>query len=111
MSAASEALADRIRDHFAPIPGLSERKMFGGNAFMLDGNMVVAVMSDGALLARVGKDGYDVALTRPGCTPMTMGAKTMSGFVAVDGDVIEDDHALATWLNECLAFASSLPPK
>jgi TfoX/Sxy family transcriptional regulator of competence genes len=111
MSLASDALADRIRDHLAPIPGLSERKMFGGIAFMLEGNMVVAVMKEGDLLARVGKDGYAAALTRPGCTPMIMGEKTMSGFVAVDGEVIEDDTALASWLNECLAFTASLPPK
>lgn len=111
MSFASEALADRIRIHFAPIPGLSEKKMFGGRAFMLDGNMVVGIMKDGGLLARVGKDGYAAALTRPGCQPMTMGEKTMSGFVSVDGEVIEDDAALADWLNECLAFATTLPPK
>lgn len=111
MSEASDALADRVREHFAPVPGMTEKKMFGGRAFMLDGNMVVAIMKEGALLARVGKDGYDAALARPGCTPMTMGEKTMSGFVAVDGDVIEDDAALAAWLNECLAFAATLPPK
>ncbi|WMT90019.1 TfoX/Sxy family protein [Pelagibacterium sp. H642] len=111
MSEASDTLADRIREHFAPLPGLAEKKMFGGSAFMLDGNMVVAVMKEGALIARVGKDGYEAALARPGCTPMIMGEKTMSGFVAVDGEVIEDDAALVAWLNECLAFASSLPPK
>ena len=111
MSFASDALADRIREHFAPLPGLSEKKMFGGCAFMLDGNMVVGIMKDGALLARVGKDGYSAALARPGCRPMTMGAKAMTGFVSVDGEVIDDDTALASWLDECLAFAASLPPK
>lgn len=111
MSFASDALADRVREHFAPLPGLSERKMFGGCAFMLDGNMVVGIMKDGALLARVGKEGYADALARPGCQPMTMGEKAMTGFVSVDGEVIESDEALAGWLNLCLAFAASLPPK
>jgi len=111
MSQASNALADRIREHFAPLPGMTEKKMFGGRAFMLDGNMVVGIMKEGALLARVGKDGYAAALTRPGCVPMTMGVKTMSGFVSVDGEVLEGDDALAAWLDECLAFAASLPPK
>ncbi len=99
-------LLDRIELSASPLP-----RMFGGIAFMLEGNMVVAVMKEGDLLARVGKDGYAAALTRPGCAPMTMGEKTMSGFVAVDGEVIEDDTALASWLNECLAFTASLPPK
>lgn len=111
MSAASEGLADRIRDRLAPIPGVTEQKMFGGRAFMLDGNMVCGVMKDGGLLARVGKDGYDAALARPGCQPMTMGTKTMSGFVSVDGEGLETDTDLARWVDECLAFAATLPPK
>lgn len=111
MSLACETLADRIRDHFAPLPGLSERKMFGGRAFLLDGNMIVSAMKNGALLARVGKDAYPAALSRLGCHPMAMGEKTMSGFVAVDGEALESDDALAAWLNECLAFTATLPPK
>lgn|SRR5690554_1962939 len=111
MSFAADELSDRVRDHFANIPGIVERKMFGGRAFMRDGNMVVGIMSDGGLLARVGKDGYADALARPGCRPMTMGARTMGGFVVVEGDVLEDDETLADWLDLCMGFAATLPPK
>lgn len=111
MSYASEELSDRIRDHFANLHGMTEKKMFGGRAFMLNGNMIVGVMKDGTLLARVGKDNHIAALERPGCSEMTMGEKSMTGFVSVDGDVIEDEETLAGWLDECLAFAASLPPK
>lgn len=111
MSQAADDLSDRIRERLAPIPGITEQKMFGGRAFMLDGNMVCGIMKNGALLARVGKDGYDAALALPGCRPMTMGAKTMSGFVEVDGEVLEPDSGLAQWVDRCLAFAATLPPK
>jgi TfoX/Sxy family transcriptional regulator of competence genes len=111
MSRAADDLSDRIRERLAPIPGVTEQKMFGGRCFMLDGNMVCGVMKDGGLLARVGKDGYDAALALPGCQPMTMGAKTMSGFVAVDGDVLEAENGLAQWVDRCLGFAATLPPK
>ncbi|WP_417582398.1 TfoX/Sxy family protein [Pelagibacterium sp.] len=111
MDHAAEALSDRIRDRLAPIQGITEQKMFGGRCFMLDGNMVCGILKGGGLLARVGKDGYDAALTMPGCQPMTMGAKTMSGFVEVDGDVLDDNTGLAHWVDRCLAFAASLPAK
>ena len=111
MDDAAERLADRMRDYFAPIPGLSEKRMFGGLCFLLDGNMVCCVMKGGDMLGRVGKDGYADALALPGCTPMTIGQKTMAGFVAVDGAVLEEQPPLAQWLDRCLAFTASLPPK
>ena len=111
MSHTADALSDRIRERLAPIPGITEQKMFGGRCFMLDGNMVCGIMKNGALLARVGRDGYEDALTLPGCQSMTMGTKTMSGFVEVDGDVLEPDSGLAQWVDRCLAFTATLPPK
>jgi TfoX/Sxy family transcriptional regulator of competence genes len=111
MSQAADDLSDRIRERLAPIPGVAEQKMFGGRAFMLDGNMVCGIMKDGGLLARVGKNGYEAALALPGCQPMTMGTKTMSGFVNVDAEVLDTDDGLAQWVDRCLAFAASLPPK
>ncbi|AEQ51849.1 TfoX/Sxy family protein [Pelagibacterium halotolerans] len=111
MSHAAEALSDRVRERLAPVPGVTEQKMFGGHAFMLDGNMICGIMKNGALLARVGKDGYEAALALPGCQPMTMGTKTMSGFVEVDGDVLDTEMGLAQWVDRCMAFAATLPPK
>lgn len=111
MSLASEELSDRIRQHLGPHPAVSEQKMFGGRCFMLSGNMLVCPMKDGGLLVRVGKDGYDAALTMPGAGPMTMGARTMSGFVEVSGDVLEDDEVLLDWIELARGFVDTLPPK
>jgi TfoX/Sxy family transcriptional regulator of competence genes len=111
MSLALEDLSDRIRDHLGPHPGVSEQKMFGGRCFMLDGNMLVCPMKDGGLLVRAGKEGYEQALARPGARPMTMGARTMSGFVEVTGDVLEDDDVLLDWIELARSFVATLPAK
>jgi TfoX/Sxy family transcriptional regulator of competence genes len=111
MSLASEELSDRIRALLAPLSGIGEQKMFGGRCFMLHGNMLVCPMKDGGLLVRVGKDGYEASLERPGARPMTMGARTMTGFVEVTGDVLEDDEALLDWIALARSFVETLPAK
>ncbi|WP_196257637.1 TfoX/Sxy family protein [Pelagibacterium limicola] len=111
MNHALDELAGRVRDHLSLKTPLIEKKMFGGLCFMARGNMVVGVMKEGTLLARVGKEGMAAALSRLGCHEMDMQGRKMSGFVVVDGDVIEDEDALADWLDRCLAFAATLPPK
>lgn len=111
MSLAAEELAERIRTRIGDRPGIVEKKMFGGIAFMVHGNMLVGPMKDGSLMVRVGKASYDDALAQPGCQPMTMSERTMSGFVVVDGDVIEDDDTLADWIARAWAFVKTLPPK
>ena len=111
MSLASEELSDRIRSHLGPHPAITEQKMFGGRCFMLNGNMLVCPMKDGGLLVRVGKEGFDAALARPGAQPMTMGARTMSGFIEVSGDTIEDDEVLLDWIEFARSFVETLPAK
>ena len=111
MSLASEELSDRIRSHLGLHPAVTEQKMFGGRCFMLGGNMLVCPTKEGSLLVRVGKDGYDAALTRPGARPMTMGARTMAGFVEVTGDVLEEDEVLLDWVELARSFVDSLPTK
>ena len=111
MSLASEELSDRIRTLMGPMPGLTEQKMFGGRAFMLHGNMLVGPMKDGGLLVRIGKERYDEALVLPGARPMTMGARTMAGFVEVTGDVLEDDEVLLDWIELARSFVETLPAK
>lgn len=111
MSLASEELSDRIRGLLGARPGITEQKMFGGRCFMLDGNMLVGPMKDGSLLVRVGKDGYERALALPGARPMSMGARTMSGFVEVTGDVLEDDEVLLDWIELARSFVETLPAK
>lgn len=111
MSMASEELADRIRALLPPGANVREQKMFGGIAFMLDGNMLVCPTKEGAMIARVGKDGMAEALERPGAGLMDMGGRSMSGFVVVSGDAIEDDDDLAGWIDTARAFVAGLPPK
>lgn len=111
MSLASEDLSDRVRDILAHHRTLTEKKMFGGRCFMLDGNMLVCPLKDGGLLVRVGKAGYDHSLTQPGAQPMMMGSRTMAGFIAVTGDVLEDDAVLVEWIERARAFVATLPAK
>ena len=111
MSLASEELSDRIRTLLDAHLAITEQKMFGGRCFMLSGNMLVGPMKDGSLLVRVGKERYDDALALPGARPMTMGSKTMSGFVEVSGDVLEDDEVLLDWIELARSFVETLPAK
>ena len=111
MSLASDELSDRIRSLLPPGLVLREQKMFGAVAFMLDGNMLVAPMKSGALLVRTGKEAQAEALARPGAAIMSMTGRTMSGYVEVSGDAIEDDDVLSQWLDIALAFVRTLPPK
>ena len=111
MSMASDELADRIRLQLASDPHISERRMMGGIAFMWHGNMLVGPMKDGGLLVRCGKEAYDSTLQLPGAAPMDFTGRTMSGFVLVAGDAIEDDDSLSQWIAIARDFVTALPPK
>jgi hypothetical protein len=111
MSAASDELAARIRNYFGGRPDITEMKMFGGVAFMLNGNMIVGPLKDGGLLARVGKAAYADALQEPGAAPMTFTGREMPGYVEVHDEGIETDEALAGWIERSEAFVSTLPAK
>jgi TfoX/Sxy family transcriptional regulator of competence genes len=105
-----EKLAERIRAVLADEPAVSERKMFGGIAFMLNGNMVCGVVRD-ELMVRVGAPGYEEALARPHARPMDFTGRPMKGmvFVAKAGFTADDD--LRSWIDLGLGYASSLPTK
>lgn len=111
LSEAAEELADRLRARLGDRPGITETRMFGGFAFMLLGNMVVAATKSGSLLARVGPERFAEALRRPGAAPVHMGERQMRGFVEVTDDGIDTDAALADWLDYAMAFVRTLPPK
>lgn len=111
MSVASDGLADRIRALIGHLPGVTEKKMFGGAGFMLHGNMVVGAMKSGALMMRVGPDLHDAAIGRPGAEPMIQGGKEMRGFVLVTDEGIEDEDALKGNIDFAWAFVASLPAK
>lgn len=106
-----EEMAERIRRQLGDRPDIREQKMFGGVAFMLNGNMLVGPIKGGGLLARVGKDAYADALELPGAGPMMFTGREMAGFVEVSGDVLEEDEALAEWIGRAEAFVTTLPAK
>jgi hypothetical protein len=111
MSMACDELADRIRALLPRGVHCTEKKMFGGIAFMTAGNMLVCPTKEGALIVRVGKDGMAEALAQPGASVMDMGGRSMSGFVVLAGDAIEDDEVLGNWLGRAWGFVRTLPAK
>jgi TfoX/Sxy family transcriptional regulator of competence genes len=104
-----EGLADRIRERLADVPGVTDKRMFGGISFLIEGNMTVAIRGDD-LMVRVGVDAVESALLRPGAQLVRMGDRLMRGWVVVDGSVLDDD-VLAEWIEQGRAFVATLPPK
>jgi len=105
-----EALAQRIRDALRRKAGISEKKMFGGIAFLLHGYMFVGI-SGKSLMARIGPAEYDRALTMKHVREMDFTGKPMRGYVFVDSKGVKDQEALKVWLQKCTSFVSTLPPK
>lgn len=104
-----EVLADRIRDQLEDHPGVSERKMFGGLAFMVYGNMACGPNGD-LLIVRVGPEAYESSLQEPEAAEMKFTGRPMKGFIEIDGAELEDD-ILAKWVERGVAYAESLPAK
>jgi TfoX/Sxy family transcriptional regulator of competence genes len=105
-----EALAGRIRRLLDGHDVVTERKMFGGIAFMLNGNMICGVVKD-ELMVRVGAEAYADALARPHARPMDFTGRPMKGMLFVGAEGIRSDSGLSGWTELSLAFAGSLPPK
>lgn len=105
-----EGLAYRLREQFADQPNVVEKKMFGGLAFMVQGNMSVGILGD-TLMVRVGPDEYDAALAQPHAASAAGNMRPMKGFVYVEAAGIEEEEALATWVKRGIAYALSLPAK
>ncbi|MFF8933393.1 TfoX/Sxy family protein [Streptomyces paradoxus] len=105
-----EGLAQRIRERWRTAPEVAEKHMFGGVAFLYRGNMAVGVTGND-LMVRVGPDGTDAALARPGTRIFDMTGRPMRGWIVVDGAAVTEDDTLGAWLDEGRAFAASLPPK
>jgi TfoX/Sxy family transcriptional regulator of competence genes len=105
-----EGLSQRIRELLADQPGVNEKKMFGGVAFLLNGNMSVGVTNND-LMVRVGPDDYEAALAEPHARPMDFTGKPLRGFVYVDAKGYETDAGLEKWVRQGVDFALSLPIK
>ncbi|MFF8844310.1 TfoX/Sxy family protein [Streptomyces sp. NPDC015127] len=105
-----EGLAERIRDRLGADPAITERRMFGGLAFLHEGNMAVGVIGDD-LMVRVGPDATDTALAKPGTRVFDFTGRPMRGWVVVAASALAEDKALDAWVDQGHAFAASLPPK
>jgi hypothetical protein len=105
-----EDLADRVRMALGRRRGLVEKKMFGGLAFLLRGNMCCGILKR-ELIVRVPPDQTDVALAEPHTRPFDFTGWPMRGFVVVRLAGCEDEDALSEWVARTVAFASGLPAK
>ena len=107
--AIDEGLAERIREVLGAVR-TTERKMFGGLAFMSRGHMFVGISRE-ALMVRVGPAAYMESLRRPSAREMDFTGRPMKGYVFVDPPGFESDDALAYWVQAGLSFVATLPAK
>lgn len=105
-----EALAQRIREALRDNAGITEKKMFGGIAFLLHGHMFVGI-SDFSLMARIGPTEYDRALAMKHVRKMEFTGKPMRGYVFVGPSGLRSKEELKYWLQRCATFVCTLPPK
>jgi TfoX/Sxy family transcriptional regulator of competence genes len=105
-----EYMAERIRELLADRDDVVEKKMFGGLAFLVGGNMAVAASGQGGLLVRCDPaESADHIVA--GAEPMVMRDRPMNGWLRVDDDLVGSDRDLRRWVDVGVSFASSLPPK
>ncbi len=105
-----EGLAQRVREIVEGMPGLDEKKMFGGVGFLLHGNMACGVHKE-ALIVRVGAEQDQAALSKPHTRPFDITGRAMKGWVMVDAAGYESDDKLRGWVQLGVDFSMSLPPK
>ena len=106
-----EVLAERIRELLATDHGVVEKKMFGGLAFLIGGNMSVSASGQGGLLLRCDPAQTDSLLNKPHAAPFEMRGRAMDGWLRVDADAVETRDELERWVTVGVDYARSLPPK
>ena len=106
-----EDLANRIRELVLSEPGVTEQKMFGGLAFLIDGNMSVSASGQGGLLLHVDPDETDALLAKPHAHPFEMRGRAMQGWLRVDAEGIKTKAQLQRWVTRGVDYAKSLPKK
>jgi TfoX/Sxy family transcriptional regulator of competence genes len=104
-------LADRIRFLISTGPGVTEKKMFGGLAFLIDGNMAISASGQGGALVRVDPADSDALVATAKATLAVMGGRTMQGWLRVSSEDLEADEQLTEWVKRAVGYARSLPPK
>jgi TfoX/Sxy family transcriptional regulator of competence genes len=102
-----ESLAKRIRPLLADLEGVTERKMFGGLAFMLKGKMFVGIIGED-LMVRVGPDAHARALSKPHARPMDFTGRPMKGYVFVGPEGLRSREELAHWIRQAVDFVEDL---
>ena len=106
-----EDLANRIRELLGSQRGVEEKRMFGGLAFLINGNMSVAASGQGGLLVRVPPEDTDKLLTRAHVGLMEMGGRQMRGWLRVADDGVKTKRQLQSWVTRGVDYARTLPPK
>ncbi len=104
-------LADRIRELVATESGLTEKRMFGGLAFLINGNMAVSASGQGGLLVRVAPDQTDALVAKPHAEPFVMRGREMQGWLRVDAEGVRTKRELERWVARGVKYARELPPK
>jgi hypothetical protein len=104
-------LANRLRELLADEAGITEKRMFGGLAFLLHGHMSVSASGRGGLLARIDPADTDTALALPHAALMAMGGRTMEGWVTVAPEGYATMRELGGWVERSLSYVKTLPPK
>jgi hypothetical protein len=106
-----EDLANRIRELIGAEPDVTEKKMFGGLAFLIGGNMSVSASGQGGLMVRVAPEDTDALLKKPHTAPMVMRGRPMEGWLRVADEGVRTKRQLEPWVKRGVAYARSLPPK
>jgi TfoX/Sxy family transcriptional regulator of competence genes len=106
-----ELVAQRIRDEIGEHPGLSERKMFGGLAFLIEGHIAVVASGQGGMMVRVDPATADRAVASGHGELAVMRGRAMRGWLRLAGSELDDPGDLSGWIDQGLAFAATLPPK
>lgn len=106
-----EDLADRVRELISGERGIAEKRMFGGLAFLIDGNMSVCVSGQGGLMVRVPRDDTEKLLAREHVEPMVMAGRETRGWLRVGVDGVKTKRQLQSWVIRGVEYAKSLPSK
>ena len=104
-------LADRVREVLQTAHGVTEKRMFGGLAFLVHGNLAVSASSQGGLLLRVDPAKGESLLAEPHVRRFQMRGRAMAGWLRVDAAALESDEELRRWVDHGITYARSLPPK
>jgi TfoX/Sxy family transcriptional regulator of competence genes len=106
-----EDLANRVRELIADEAAVTEKRMFGGLAFLISGNMSVSVSGKGGLMVRVVPEETEALLAKPHARPMVMGGREARGWLRVNVEGVRTKRQLERWVARGVTYAKSLPKK